>query len=128
MRLLLDSHAFVWYTLNDNKLDLATRQLIQQPNQQVYLSLVSIWEMVIKSNLGKFPLSLPVVEFVLKRCTSYNFELLPLTSEDLSVLEQLPAHHRDPFDRLLISQAIHNSLTLVTVDAKVRQYPISVLP
>ena len=128
MRLLLDTHIFLWYIANDKRLTPAWSQAIRDLDNEVYLSVVSLWEAIIKYTTGK--LLLPEApETYIPRLREYH-QIISLSVEEVDVAQvaTLPLLHGDPFDRLLIGQAIQHGLTLVTVDAAIRAYPtVSVL-
>lgn len=127
MRLLLDTHIFLWYISNNTKLMADVRDVIRNPNTTVYVSVVSIWEATVKYQLGKLPLPQPPEQYLPVQRVRHAFTSLALDEESVVLLSQLPALHRDPFDRMLICQALHHNLTLATVDTAIRAYPISVI-
>ncbi len=128
MTLLLDTHIFLWYISGDTQLSSAWQAVLRDPANTVYLSVVSIWEACIKYHLGKLPLPAPPETYLPEQRRRHLIAALPLEESDLVVLGNLPALHRDPFDRALICQALTYGLTLVTVNAAVRAYPVAVLP
>lgn len=128
MRLLLDTHVFLWYISGDPALPTAFRDAIREPANEVYLSVASVWEAVIKYALGKLPLKDPPADFLPRQRLAHKIATLPIEEPALKHLEKLPPLHRDPFDRILNAQAVQHGLTLVTVDAEVRAYPIPLLP
>ena len=128
MRLLLDTHIFLWYIANDKRLAPAWSQTIRDLDNEVYLSVVSLWEAIIKYGTGKLPLP-EAPQTYIPRLRAYH-QIISLRVEEVDVAQvaALPLLHNDPFDRLLIGQAIQHGLTLVTVDAAIRTYPmVSVL-
>jgi PIN domain nuclease of toxin-antitoxin system len=128
MRLLLDTHVFLWYISADPGLPAAFRDAIRDPAHEVYLSVASVWEAVIKHALGKLPLPEPPAEYLPRQRDAHRIRSLPLEEGALLHLATLPPLHRDPFDRILIAQALQHGLTLVTVDDAVRAYPVPLLP
>ncbi len=127
MRLLLDTHAFIHFTTDPDALPAVARFALEDPSNELVLSIASPWEMQIKVGLGKLGLRrLPgeLVQFELDRGA---LSLLPITLAHVNEVSRLPPHHRDPFDRILIAQAIHEGLTLVTADRQVRLYPVRCL-
>ncbi len=112
---------------NDAALSVRVRDEFQSPDNEVFLSSVSAWEISVKNKLGKLPLPDPVGQFISTQRTSHRIESLSLDERSVFILEKLPELHRDPFDRMLICQAISDGLTLVTPDPLVTQYPVSVL-
>jgi PIN domain nuclease of toxin-antitoxin system len=128
MRLLLDTHVFLWYITADPKLPAAFRAAIQDPGNTVYLSVGSVWEAVIKHGLGKLPLPGAPADYLPRQRDSHGIASLPVNDGAMPPLAGLPPLHRDPFDRLLIAQALQHGLTLVTVDPNVAAYPVPLLP
>lgn len=115
-RLLLDTHVFLWWVTNDANLTATARRAIADANHECSLSLVSCWEMAIKSSLGKLRLVKPVGRFVTEQLAANGIALLPIELRHAAKTEKLPFHHRDPFDRLLIAQAMAEKMTIVTAD------------
>ncbi len=128
MKLLLDTHIFLWYISGDPHLPVAVRDAIRDPVNEVYLSVVSVWEAVIKYALGKLPLPAPPAEYLPRQRAAHLIASLPIDETTLLHLASLPPLHRDPFDRILVAQALQHGLTLVTVDDAVRAYPVALLP
>ena len=127
MQLLLDTHIFLWYVTGDTRLSIATRDAIDEPNNDVFLSVGSFWEIVIKHELGKLPLPQAPDRFIPAQRKAHGIQSLPFDENDARFLVGLPFHHRDPFDRMLVSQAMARVLTIVTVDPEIRKYSIPVL-
>jgi PIN domain nuclease of toxin-antitoxin system len=128
MRLLLDTHIFLWYIRADSPLPAAFRDAIRDPANEVYLSVASVWEAVIKHALGKLPLPEAPAEYLPRQRQAHRIATLPIEEADLSHLASLPPLHRDPFDRTLIAQTLQQGMRLVTVDDQVRAYPVPLLP
>ena len=103
MRLLLDTHVFLWFILSPSQLSSDALAAIQTAENTIYLSLVSAWEMSIKSRLGKLSLEQPIEHFITGQAQHNRFEILPITLRHIAAVETLPLLHRDPFDRLLIA-------------------------
>ena len=127
MRLLLDTHTFLWWVDDAPELSKAARKAIADINNECYLSVASCWEMSIKSSLGKLRLAKPLERFVTEHLAANNFTLLNIELRHTAKVEKLPFHHRDPFDRLLIAQAMTEKMTLVTVDGAFADYDIKSL-
>ena len=127
MRLLLDTHVFLWYISADPKLPAAFRAAIQEPANEVFLSVASVWEAVIKYGLGKLPLPAPPEEYLPRQRESHRIASLPVEEGALLHLAKLPPLHRDPFDRILVAQALQHDLTILTVDDAVKAYPAKLL-
>jgi len=121
MRLLLDTHAFLWAISDDPRLGSGSRLLVFEQADAVFLSHVSLWEIAIKHALVRSDMPVSAAEAITWAEAS-GFELLPLATEHILTLEVLPMHHRDPFDRLLVAQAISTPLTLVSADAALIPY------
>ncbi len=127
MRILLDTHIFLWFISGDIQLSTDIRDAIRDPNNEVYLSAISVWEAIVKYQLGKLPLPEHPETYLLKQRNLH--QIVSLDLDELSVLQlaNLPPLHRDPFDRMLICQALQHDLTIATVDAAIRAYPVSVM-
>ncbi len=127
MRLLLDTHVFLWYINGDKQLPAGWLAVLRDPTHQVFLSVVSVWEASLKYHLGKLPLpQSPAIYFPQQR-QRHAIASLPLEEASLSHLVILPSLRRDPFDRILVCQALENGLTLVTADAALQAYPVPIL-
>ena len=126
-RLLLDTHTFLWWVDDAPELTAAARRVIADVNHECYLSVASCWEMAIKSSLGKLRLARPVERFVSEQITANSFTLLNVELHHTAKVEKLPFYHRDPFDRLLIAQAMTEKLTIVSADSVFSDYGVKVL-
>jgi PIN domain nuclease of toxin-antitoxin system len=124
MNLLLDTHTFIFYVDRPEALPSAARAAMEDPANALFLSLASPWEMQIKSNLGKLQLGKPPAQLVQAEVDRGSMRLLPITLAHIDGLSRLAMLHRDPFDRLLIAQALHDSLTIVSADANIARYPV----
>jgi PIN domain nuclease of toxin-antitoxin system len=122
MRLLLDTHVFLWYIAGDERLHDTLRTAIQTC-ETAYLSVVSLWEASIKYRLGKLPLSEPPGTWLQAQRQQHGIESLDLAERAVARLDTLPLHHRDPFDRMLVCQSLEHDLQIVTVDALLLKYP-----
>ncbi len=127
MRLLLDSHTFLWWVTNTPALKRRARAVIADPDNECFVSHASVWEMTIKASLGKLKLPSTVERFVVEHCDANSFHLLPISLAHIASVENLPFHHRDPFDRLLVAQARHEAMTLVSRDSSLKAYGVSVI-
>lgn len=121
---MLDTHTFIWYVLEAEKLSSIATELINDGNNEVLLSLASVWEMAIKQSIGKLNLSLPLQTFVEQQVNLNDFQLLSISIGHLAVVATLPLHHRDPFDRLLIAQAIVEKISLISADVAFDGYAV----
>jgi PIN domain nuclease of toxin-antitoxin system len=126
-RLLLDTHVFLWWVNDAPDLTAAARLAISDPDNECYLSLASCWEIAIKSSLGKLKLARPFERFVSEQLRANNFTLLNIELRHTARVEKLPFHHRDPFDRLLIAQAITEKLIIVAADRAFSDYGVKLL-
>ncbi len=124
MKLLLDTHTFLWFIAGDNQLDQYARQLIENPQNQRYLSVASVWEITIKSSLGRLQVPMPPSQLIQDHVWTNAIELLPIVSAHLDSLYGLPYHHKDPFDRLMIAQAIQDEMVLITKDKLFNAYGV----
>lgn len=127
MRLLLDTHIFLWYITGDQRLSKHFRHSIENA-EVVFVSVVSIWESVIKYTVGKLPLPEPPFPWLARQRELHGFISLPVEERSFAHLSELPRHHDDPFDRLLVSQAMGGDLMLVTVDPALAKYSAAFLP
>ena len=127
MRILLDTHIFLWFISGDPRLSANIRDAIRILDNEVYLSSVSVWETIVKYQLGKLIVPEPPETYLPKQRNIHQISSLPLDESSVLQLAKLPPLHRDPFDRMLICQALQNGLTIATVDAAIRAYSVSVL-
>ncbi len=119
---LLDTHTLIWFLENDTRLPTITRTQIET-TPTIFISIVSLWEIAIKANIGKLTLALPF-STIEPNLTTAGITQLPITFKDLEIYLSLPLHHRDPFDRILIAQAINHSLTFISQDTQMDVYSI----
>jgi PIN domain nuclease of toxin-antitoxin system len=124
MNLLLDTHTLLWFLCADPMLSISAKELIEVPSNRKLVSIASCWEIGIKAGLGKLDLAEPSRALLEREIPSNNFELLPITLAHATSVENLPMHHKDPFDRLIIAQAIVENLLVVSRDESFDQYPI----
>ncbi len=121
MRLLLDTHAFLWFIDDDPRLSAKAKSLIES-DADLLLSAASLWEIAIKVSLGKLTLAQPFASFLPEQLTKNAVEILPISLAHLGAVAALPFHHRDPFDRLLIAQAMVEQTAIVSADASFDAY------
>jgi PIN domain nuclease of toxin-antitoxin system len=126
MKLLLDTHAFIWWDSSPVQLSVAALAAIRDPANDVWISVASLWEMVIKVQLGKLALHLPLADIVAQQQTN-GLQVLPVTLAHALAVEGLPAIHKDPFDRMLVAQANVEGAELVSGDQVIRQYAVRVI-
>jgi len=124
LNILLDTCTFLWIASDDPELTDTARRLFSDPNNEVYLSVASAWEIIVKHKLGKLPLPEPPHEFVKKWRTRHEIDSLPLDEAAVLQLSRLPDYHKDPFDRILICQAIAGGMIILTPDPRITKYPI----
>jgi len=124
MRLLLDTHTFLWWINNDPSLSCPARDAIASERNECFLSLVSCWELAIKVSIGKLRLTKPVERFIPEELTANDFQLLPLDFRHVAKVETLPFYHRDPFDRLLVAQVLTEKMTIISADAVLSEYGV----
>lgn len=122
-KLLLDTHTFLWYFQDDRRLSLETIELLENPENNLYLSIVSLWEIAIKINIGKLHLECTFQE-LLTLLDRFNIKVLPITVLNIESYLSLPLHHRDPFDRILVAQVMNHSLILISCDIVFDAYSI----
>ena len=127
MRLLLDTHVFLWFISGDTHLPADWQESIRDPSHDVYLSVASLWEVIIKHQLGKLPLPHPPEIYIPTQCNQHQIASLSIDEASVRQLAKLPSVHRDPFDRMLVCQAIEHELTIVTIDDVFRAYPAPIL-
>lgn len=127
MRLLLDTHIFLWYISGDGQLSDVTRNAISDPENDVYLNVVSVWESLTKYQIGKLPLPQSPEKYLPEQRQRHLITSLPLDEGSVANLITLPLIHRDPFDRMLICQAVEHNLTIVTVDDAICAYTNNIL-
>jgi PIN domain nuclease of toxin-antitoxin system len=125
MRLLLDTHAFLWFVMGDNRLSQSARAAIEDPANEKRLSVASLWEIAIKHSLGKLRLAEPFEVLIPREMHRNALVILPIEVSHLARVDALPFHHRDPFDRLLIAQALVEDLNLVSIEAAFDTYRVS---
>lgn len=124
MNYLLDTHTFLWFIDDDPALSSTAKGLIQAAESTIFLSSASIWEMAIKVSLGKLDMPSPFDTFVKEQLSENAIRLLDIKPEHTGIIATLPFHHRDPFDRLIIAQSLHEKLPIIGRDAVFDAYGI----
>jgi PIN domain nuclease of toxin-antitoxin system len=127
MKLLLDTHTFIWWDSEPVRISSRALALCQDSENTLLLSVASSWEMQIKMQLGKLKLKLPLAELIETQRHINNLEILPIRLEHVLALDELPPFHNDPFDRLLVAQSIVEGALLVSRDPVMTKYPVSVI-
>lgn len=127
MKLLLDTHSFLWFITSDSKLSANAHVLISDPQNDVLVSPASYWEVAIKVSMKKYPLTVPFEKFIDEGVAGNDFEILPVEIRHAAALASLsfPPNHKDPFDRLIVAQAIVEGIPLVSIDSQLDAYPIN---
>jgi PIN domain nuclease of toxin-antitoxin system len=127
VRLLLDSHALLWDTAGDDRLPGSVRALIDDPRNRLLLSVATTWELTIKTLAGRLRLPEPPAAYFEGLIRDAHLEVLPVELRHVAALQELPEIHDDPFDRMLVAQALVDDLDLVTGDERIRRYPVRTL-
>jgi PIN domain nuclease of toxin-antitoxin system len=124
MTYLLDTHMLLWFTMGDRKLSRKAKSILRDESNTILLSAASVWEMAIKISLGKLILSMPLKEYLREHVQGNNITILDIAVTHLLHTGMLPFIHRDPFDRLIISQAIIEDIPIITADQHFKKYPV----
>ncbi len=125
MNLLLDAHAFLWFIGGDERLTSKARSSIESSENRCLVSAATLWEIAIKTSLGRLRLAMPFKDLIADQLRRNGFRLLPIEPEHLDVLVPLPFHHRDPFDRLLVAQAKAEGMAIVSADSALDAYGVT---
>lgn len=126
MKALLDTHAFLWAISGHERLSRRAERIFIGPSD-LWLSVASIWEIIIKARLGKMALPVPAGPYIVKKLAENKVETLPVSLDHVLKVETLPMHHNDPFDRILIAQSIEEGLAVITADPAFGRYPVQVV-
>ena len=124
MRVLVDTHVFLWWVEGDRALPAKARAALANQENECLVSMVSAWELAIKAGLGKLKLTLPVQRYVVEHIAANGFRMLDIRMAHVGRVETLESHHGDPFDRLLIAQALEEEIPIVTADPIFRKYGV----
>ena len=127
MAFLVDTHAMIWWVIDDPRLPASVRQRIAEPKEQLVFSIASLWEITIKIRNGKLKEIGASIVYLRDYLKEAGIEVLPIKIDHLLRLEMLDLHHRDPFDRLLVAQALEENLPILTEDAAFSRYPVEVV-
>ena len=127
MRVLVDTHTFIWALQDDHRLPTKVKRILTSDTDELVFSLVSLWEIAIKIKTGKLNTIGSSVAYIRDEMNEYGMELLPIRYEHILQLESLPRNHGDPFDRLLVAQAISESLPILSGDRKLESYPAKLI-
>ena len=127
MKYLLDTHTFLWAIAEDRRLSTTANEILFAPTSEFFLSAGSIWEIVIKTQIGKLSLPSPVAGYIKRHLALNRAQVLPISFEHVLRVEQLPLHHRDPFDRILAAQSIEEKMPILSGDPVFRKYPVKLM-
>jgi len=125
LKLLLDTHTFIWFINGDDRLSTTAKNEISKPSNLKYISIASIWEMAVKISLGKLKINYPFKD-IFQQIEENGFEILTVIFNHTDVLSQLEFHHRDPFDRMLIAQGISEKMAIISKDEMFRKYGVKI--
>lgn len=125
MKLLLDTHTLLWLVENDPQLSQTALHLLVDPDNDLLLSPVTYWELAIKISIRKYRLAEPLTDYIAEAIQLYGLSILPISVPHAAAIENLPHHHKDPFDRMLIAQSIVEDVALVSSDEAFDVYPIT---
>jgi PIN domain nuclease of toxin-antitoxin system len=124
---LLDTHTFLWWIDNDTRLSKTAREVIVNPDNEIVISVISTWEIIIKYSLGKIELSESPKDYIEEMLAVNEFTVLPIKLAHTFKIAELPNHHKDPFDRLLIAQSQIEQIPIVTLDKQIIKYPVQTI-
>jgi PIN domain nuclease of toxin-antitoxin system len=125
LRVLLDTHAFLWWVSDEKPLPRKAAKLISDEGNIIFVSHATVWEMAIKAAIGKLTLPEAAGTFVQKQCKLNRFQLLPISLDAISMIETLPLHHNDPFDRLLVAQCLEMKIPIISADVLLTKYRVT---
>ncbi len=126
MKLLLDTHAFIWFVENDNNLPESVRNLIENIENETLISIASLWEIAIKASLNKLELK-NNIESIIKNMSLNGFSILEILPEHIITVSKLPLYHRDPFDRIIIAQSLTENIKIVGRDIIFKEYNVDLI-
>lgn len=127
MKLLLDTHSFLWFIGGSLNLSSTARNSIENQSNQRFISIASLWEISIKVSMGKLKLGMSFTDLVKREVNGNAIKLMGISPEHLDALAKLPFHHKDPFDRLIIAQSLVESMPIITKDTEFLKYPVQVI-
>ncbi|MEA2786643.1 MAG: hypothetical protein QOF71_2747 [Candidatus Eremiobacteraeota bacterium] len=127
MRLLLDTHVWLWWMLGSSKIGKKAQRIMFDPATTLYFSTASAWEIAIKYSIGKLPLPAPPASYISARAAGGDFRVIDVRLEHALAVAELPRHHDDPFDRLLVAQSIAEGFRLVTADRRLAMYDVDLV-
>ena len=124
MKLLLDTHALIWFSIGDTRMPVPIREMISDPAHATWISPASHWEIAIKMSLGKYSLPVPFADFFSKAVEGNGFNYLPVSTMHTQLVSTMPFHHRDPFDRLMVAQALAEGMEMISADGVLDHYSV----
>lgn len=127
MRILLDTHVFLWAAVSDSRLSPRAKPVLASKDVQLWLSVASLWETTIKFQIGKLKLPTRVEDFIERQISETEIAILPISPNHVRTLSTIPLLHRDPFDRMLVAQSIAERLPLMSADKAISRYPVEVI-
>jgi PIN domain nuclease of toxin-antitoxin system len=127
MKLLIDTHTFLWWNTEDPQLSSRAKDLIADVQNEIFVSAASAWEISIKAGKGKLILPEPPAQYIFNRMSLYGFQPLPIQIKHATRVYDLPSHHNDPFDRILIAQSLAESMPLISADVDIRKYDVETI-
>ncbi len=127
MKILSDTHIFIWFSQDSAQLSRSAHDLLKNPANEIFLSIASVWEIQIKLDIKKLALPLPLPDLITLQQRVNNIQILPIEPRHIYALSDLPMHHRDPFDRLLIAQSVTEAMPILTADAVFDRYDAQIL-
>jgi PIN domain nuclease of toxin-antitoxin system len=127
MKFLLDAHTFLWAITEDPHLSKQAREIFVSPSSELFFSVASVWEILIKVQIKKLPLPLPAMPYLREQLAQNRIQVLPIRLDHVARLEQLPLHHRDPFDRILVAQSLEEEWPIVSSDPLLARYSAQLL-
>lgn len=127
MRAILDTHVVLWWVTNDSQLSQVVRDIISDPDNTLYVSVASSWEIIIKAQTGKLPLPEAPTQFIQSCLTVNRFESMAIDLSHVLQVDNLPDHHKDPFDRILIAQSQSENIPILTIDHLIARYPVQTI-
>lgn len=122
MNVLIDTHVFIWLDTQPGKLSKKAMEICQNLNNQLYLSIASVWEMQIKMQLGKLDLKIPLADMIKMQQQENDLKILNITLEHIYQLQVLPFHHNDPFDRIIMAQSFLENMPIISIDGNFNKY------
>jgi PIN domain nuclease of toxin-antitoxin system len=127
VKVLLDTHVFLWAITEDAKLSRRAREIFVSRSSELFFSVASVWEVHIKVQIKRLPLPMPAMRYLREHLATNGVQVFPIMLDHVARLEDLPIHHRDPFDRIVIAQSIEEGLPIVSADPFLKNYPVQLI-